>query len=107
MLFDLFILGSIPFMVFCSLFFIALCFEAHGENLGLSIITIVAFILLMGLCSEIFKWSYAVISANLSLTIAIVVLYFPVGLLWSRQTTKRASSMMRSFSALLLDNAQR
>ena len=83
MLFDLFILGSFPFMIFCSFFFIVLCFEAHGENLGLSIATIIIFILLMGLCSELVTYSYKVISANLTLTIAIAVLYFPVGLLWS------------------------
>jgi hypothetical protein len=83
MLFDLFILGSIPFMIFCSLFFIALCFEAHSEHLGVSIVTVVAFILLMGLCSELLTYSYRMISENLSLAIAIAVLYFPVGLLWS------------------------
>ena len=69
MLFDLFILGSIPFIVFCSLFFFALGFEAHGENLGLSVVTLIAFILLMGLCSElaVYSWNLAVAHKTLSI----------------------------------------
>lgn len=83
MFFDLFVLWSLSFNIFCSFFFIVLCFESHYESYFWSSLTLVLFVVFISSTSEVLPVFKAWAVSNKWMLGSIVMLYFPIGFLWS------------------------
>lgn len=83
MIFSLFAMWSFPFFLFCGLFFVIVCFESHYESPFWALATLCVFIIFISAASDALYVFKLWVSGHVKLSIAIGLVYFPVGFVWS------------------------